>query len=370
MAASGTQQPPQEQPAAFVPPPRRKTSLTRYSRKSKMVAAAVLTVAAGISVFFIIRVLSSGGDLIEAARHHKPAVHSADTPEPMADAAATTKAPEVKEALNQQDDRSVPMAPAPDPGLTESTAQGDLPRISEDGREPWQVYARPFNSADKRPRLAIVVADLGMQRATTDAAVTRLPANVTLAFNSQSPTVGAWCQRARQQGHEVLLSIPMEPFDFPRSDPGPEALLTSLPNPTNLEKLAWSMRQASGYVGITTMTGTRFVTETDKLKPVMQAMKLRGLMVFDPHIAPHSSMQELAEDLHVPIVAADLRIDDNLSPEAIDESLQQLEQAAKLNGHAVGVVAPLPIVIDRLQTWLQTLPQAGIALAPVSAVVQ
>ncbi|CAN0567483.1 unnamed protein product, partial [Laminaria digitata] len=35
------------------------------------------------------------------------------------------------------------LRPAPDPGLVEPSAQGPLPRIGLDGREPWKVYARP-----------------------------------------------------------------------------------------------------------------------------------------------------------------------------------------------------------------------------------
>ena len=31
--------------------------------------------------------------------------------------------------------------------------------------------------------------------------------------------------RAREAGHEVLLEVPMEPFDYPDNDPGPQTLL-------------------------------------------------------------------------------------------------------------------------------------------------
>ncbi len=34
--------------------------------------------------------------------------------------------------------------------------------------------------------------------------------------------------RARGEGHEILLQVPMEPFGYPDNDPGPQTLLTSL----------------------------------------------------------------------------------------------------------------------------------------------
>jgi len=359
-------------------PPRRESVLARYSRRSKLMTVGFNLVGLVALSYLLVAFLSAGEPTKEAG-HHAPKVFGLDeeatSPPSHTTAVAggkrsTASNVSTSDEMNPQDDHNVVMADAPDPGLVESTPQGDLPRVSEDGRQPWQVYARPFNPSDKRPRLAILVADLGMSRAVTDAAVSRLPASVTLAFDVQSPVVGAWCGRARQNGHEILLSVPMEPFDFPRSDPGPHTLLTTLPNSTNLDKFNWALKQGAGYVGITTLTGSRFTTDSDKLSVVMDALHQRGLMVLDAHVAPHSAVTNLAHDMHVPVATVNEKIDENLSPEAIDAALQQLEQVARLNGRAVGVVAPLPIIIDHLQTWLKTLPQDGIALAPISAVVQ
>lgn len=373
MAEPGAPEPTTED--AFIPPPRRETILALYSRRSKLVAMG-LSLIGLVALTYLVGTLLSTDDLTKTtAGHHKPKVYGADTQEPSARAVvgappAAGGAGASGDVVNQQDDRSVPMVAAPDSELVESTPQGDLPRISEDGREPWQVYARPFNAADKRPRLAILVADLGLSRTATDAAVTRLPANVTLAFDVQSPVTAAWCGRARQEGHEIMLSVPMEPFDFPRSDPGPHTLLTTIPNSANLEKLNWALRQGLGYVGITSLTGSRFTSDSDKFRIVLQTLRQRGLMVLDAHVAPHSTVTDMAHSLHVPVATVNERIDENLSPEAIDSALLQLEQVARLNGRAVGIVTPLPVVIDHLQSWLKTLPQKGIALAPVSALVQ
>jgi polysaccharide deacetylase 2 family uncharacterized protein YibQ len=46
---------------------------------------------------------------------------------------------------------------------------------------------------------------------------------------------------ARAKGHELLLQVPMEPFDYPNNDPGPRTLLTSLANEQNVNRLHWLM---------------------------------------------------------------------------------------------------------------------------------
>src|SRR5262249_55280366 len=40
------------------------------------------------------------------------------------------------------------LVPAPDPNLVENTPDGQLPIIGKDGRQAWQVYARPFDAND------------------------------------------------------------------------------------------------------------------------------------------------------------------------------------------------------------------------------
>jgi polysaccharide deacetylase 2 family uncharacterized protein YibQ len=204
----------------------------------------------------------------------------------------------------------------------------------------------------------------------SDAAIARLPPNVTLAFDVQSPVVGAWVARARQAGHETLLMLPMEPFDYPRSDPGPNTLLSNLPNADNLQRLLWALSQASGYVGVTSLTGSHFTTDPSKIKPILEVMRQRGLMVFDARVAPHSAIADLAKDAHVPVAVNTVRLDQNLAPSALDEALNRLEQSARLTGKAVAIAPPLPVVLNRLGPWIKQLKRDGIALAPLSATLQ
>ncbi len=370
--ADNTPKPPAEGGSV---PPRKETFLAHYPRKLKLGVTGALLV-----LIILPFVMGGGPEDMEGKGHKRIAtqITGADTEQAMVNRPAPVPAmnplEEHKTSDVQEDagpeESSVFMAPAPDPGLVEDTPLGALPRISEDGRQPWQVYARPFNNSDKRPRIAIVIVDLGLSRVETDAAIERLPPAVTLAFDVQSPVVGAWCARARQAGHETLLSLPMEPFDYPRSDPGPDTLLTNIPNSDNIQRLNKALMQANGYIGITTLTGSRFTTDPAKMAPILEILHKRGLMVFDARIAPHSAITDLARTAHIPVAVNTQRIDRNLSPAAIDETLSQLEQTARLNGKAVAMAPPLPIIIDRLAVWSKKLNRDGIALAPLSAMAQ
>ena len=51
---------------------------------------------------------------------------------------------------------------------------------------------------------------------------------MTFAFTPYGAEVDSLATKARADGHELLLQAPMEPFDYPDNDPGPQTLLTSL----------------------------------------------------------------------------------------------------------------------------------------------
>jgi uncharacterized protein len=376
----------QAQPAGdAAPPPRTPTFLARYPRKLK------LGIVIGLFAFiFLLWFFHTGGSddqsddnkvsnkvaaVVSGADSRAAVANPAPAPIPgtMGVIKKDDRAANEKNSVatsGEEEGNKIIMAPAPDPGLTEDTAQGSLPRIGEDGRQPWQVYARPFDTSDKRPRIAIVITDLGLERVDTDAAIAKMPPNVTLAFDAQSPVASAWSARARAAGHETLLTLPMEPFDYPRSDPGPNTWLSNIPIAENIQRLRHSLMQANGYVGVTTLSGTRFSTDPTQITPVLEEMKKRGLLVFDARVAPHSAFADMARDARVPVVVDTQRIDQNLSPTAIDESLNQLEQTARLTGRAVAMAPPLPVIMDTLREWIKGLPKDGIALAPLTAMVQ
>ena len=51
---------------------------------------------------------------------------------------------------------------------------------------------------------------------------------MTFAFSPYGADVDSMVTSARADGHEMLLQTPMEPFDYPDNDPGPQTLLTTL----------------------------------------------------------------------------------------------------------------------------------------------
>ena len=108
-----------------------------------------------------------------------------------------------------------------------------------------------------------------------------MPGEVTFAFAPYGEDLQAQVNTARAQGHEILLQLPLEPFGYPATNPGPKTLMTSAGGDANLDALIWHMGRFAGYVGITNYMGGRFLTELRHLRPVLAEMKKRGLVFLD-----------------------------------------------------------------------------------------
>lgn len=260
------------------------------------------------------------------------------------------------------------LVPAPVPGMVEDSKLGPLPRMALDGRMPWQVYARPFPPNVKQPRIALVIADMGLSGATTGLVIEKLPGPVTLAFVPYAQRLEAWVDKARGSGHEVMLAVPMEPKTYPRDDPGPNTLLTTLGTESNIERLEWALGRVTGYIGIVSLTGSKFMASHNTLLPVLENLKRRGLLFLDSRATGNSNAANMAAHINLARAAVDRQIDRDPARAVIDEELRLLEETARRNGVAVGLGLPFPTTIERLTAWIPTLYDKGIVLAPLSAV--
>lgn len=265
------------------------------------------------------------------------------------------------------------LQPAPDRRLVEKGPHGPLPRIGADGARPADVYGRPVLTGGKlkagAPRVAVYVGGLGLAAGPTQAAM-KLPEAVSLAFAPYGANLARDVAAARDDGHEVLLQAPMEPLDYPANDPGPNTLLAADPPGKTLDRLHWHMSRFQGYVGVVAFLGGRFLGEEAALTPVLADIAKRGLFYVEDQGATRSHAARLAPGLKLPLLRADVTLDRNDRPEAIDAGLAELEKIARDKGVAVGAASALPVTLVKLQRWAAGLEARGVALVPVSATAQ
>ncbi|SHL31510.1 divergent polysaccharide deacetylase family protein [Roseibium suaedae] len=258
----------------------------------------------------------------------------------------------------------------PDPRVSERSDYGFLPKISSEGVRPLDVYARPFSTEFASiPKIAIVVSGLGLSEAGTQNALDALPEEVTFAFAPYGSGLDRWMQKARTKGHELLLQLPLEPFDFPDNDPGPQTLLVNLKPAEMLDRLAWIMTRMTNYVGLFPQMGARYTSTEPAMKSLMEALRGRGLMFVDNGTSSRSIAERVAKDVKEPFSGVDVVLDASPREDEIKAKLLQLESIARAKGVAVAAGSALPVTVRELEIWSKDLEQRGLLLVPVSSTI-
>jgi uncharacterized protein len=267
-------------------------------------------------------------------------------------------------------DQEPPPGAAIDQKFIEMTPQGPLPKIAADGVRPADAFAQPVSPIPGRPdapRIALIVGGLGVSAKATAEAIAKLPGPVTLAFVPYGSDA-ALVAHARGAGHEVLLQVPMEPFDYPDNDPGPETLLTSLTPQQNMERLHWLMSRFQGYVGLVDMMGARFTASEQAFAPVLRETAQRGLIFVDDGLNPRSIAGRIAGANNLPFAQAEVVLDSVPTPNEIDRAFGRLEATARQRHVAVGIASALPVSIAHIAKWAKSAASRGLLLVPITAV--
>jgi polysaccharide deacetylase 2 family uncharacterized protein YibQ len=265
---------------------------------------------------------------------------------------------------------TIKLAPSPDSRLVERTRHGLLPKTGPDGATPAQIYARPLGpqpATKPAGRIALLVGGLGISQSGTADAIAKLPGAVSLAFAPYGPELERTVQRARGEGHEIFLQVPMEPFDYPDNDPGPQTLLTGPKAAENIDRLQWVLGRFTGYVGVVNFLGGRLTADDAALSPILREISGRGLIVVDDGSSSRSLLATSAARAQIPAMKVDRVIDTVARADAIDKELAMLEALAREQGIVIASASALPVSIERIARWAQSLEAKGILVVPVSA---
>lgn len=258
------------------------------------------------------------------------------------------------------------LSPDPNPELLENGPYGMLPRVAASGLRPFDAYARPFSALGRTALVAIIVGGIGINESGSNLALAELPGEITLALAPYGQNLDDWVTRARQGGHELLLQLPLEPIDFPVTDPGPHTLLAGDTAAENLDRLNWLLAQTTTYAGVVSYAGGRFLREEGALTPVVAELAARGLMLIDDGSVRQSMSVDAASGV-LPFAKADLVLDQEVDAGAIAARLSQLQRLAVERGYAIATASAFPVTIREIAAWAEVAVANGITLVPVTA---
>ncbi|MEK6814640.1 MAG: divergent polysaccharide deacetylase family protein [Nitrospirota bacterium] len=247
-----------------------------------------------------------------------------------------------------------PLPPAPPP-QQETKTDLDLPPL---GGAPGQTIGR----------VALVIDDLGGHLSAAER-LFGLGIPLTIAVLPGEPHSRTISREAALRGHDVLLHQPMEPADFPRSNPGPRALLKRMSPGEQMRILRENLDSLPEAIGINNHMGSAYMRDRPAVDRVMEELRRRGQLFLDSVTAPRSAGYWSARRHGVPAARRDVFLDPDEGEGILERQFVELARQVANRETAIAIGHPHPETLDALDRWVPRMREAGIEFVKISEVV-
>jgi polysaccharide deacetylase 2 family uncharacterized protein YibQ len=211
-------------------------------------------------------------------------------------------------------------------------------------------------------KLAIIIDDIGYR--LTDEAALSLPPTITLSVLPHTPLGKKLAQAGYNQGHEIMLHLPMQALNGKALGPG------GLTNDMTEAQIKQQLQRAFANIpfakGANNHMGSLLTQMDEPMLWVMQSLKQQQLFFVDSFTTKYTKAGNKAIKLGVPLLRRHVFLDNNIDQRALEKQFQQIIRRAKQQGELVVIAHPYPETIRFLNANLARLKENGITLVPTS----
>jgi polysaccharide deacetylase 2 family uncharacterized protein YibQ len=212
----------------------------------------------------------------------------------------------------------------------------------------------PPKDSDHTPQIAIIIDDIGYDRRLARA-LFDLDKDITFSILPFSPFGKSLAKSLSAKGAELMLHLPMEPTQYPRVNPGPGALLSSMPPDVLLDQLRKNLKDVPGVKGVNNHMGSRLTADSDKLNQIFTVLKKKDLFFIDSRTASGSQGQASARLFLLKFSQRDVFLDNEQNVGYISGQFRKLVKRAEKHGTAIGIGHPYQATLDALKIELPKL---------------
>ena len=216
------------------------------------------------------------------------------------------------------------------------------------------------------PLIVIVIDDMGISpKRTKD--ISSLQAPITSAFLTYAKNAHRQMDLAKQNGHEIILHVPMEPKVS--KDVAPDTLTTVMrldEIKINIEKM---LNKFPEVKGVNNHMGSKLTEDKERMEVVMDALAERNLFFLDSKTSASSVGEKLAKEKNVKHAHRHVFLDNQNDFNYISQQLLTSEKIAKKYGYAIAIGHPKSQTFEALKAWLPSLKEKNIKLVHLSEVI-
>jgi hypothetical protein len=176
-------------------------------------------------------------------------------------------------------------------------------------------------------------------------------------------------REAHKRGDELMLHMPMEP-SLASIDPGPNALMSAMPDSELVSLANWGMDRFKGFVGVNNHMGSRFTEDPRAMRVVLSQIKKRGLLFLDSRTSAKSVGRQVAHKLGMTFLERNVFLDNDNDVVKVRHQLDQVEALARKQGYAIAIGHPRDATIEVLKTWIPQAKARGLNIVPVTMLLK
>jgi len=219
-------------------------------------------------------------------------------------------------------------------------------------------------------RIGIILDDFGTQKPKLIEQFCRIPQRTTLSVFPNMKRSGEIAEAIHRSGHQVMIHLPMEPHNYPKEDPGEDAIYVR----QSIEEIRRRTRDAIGTVpyavGLNNHMGSRATEDEQVMQAVLEEVKRKKLFFVDSYTSSRSVAFKVAKALRVRCAKRELFLDHVDDPQTIRKALWKLADLAAQHGSALGIGHGRPNTLSALKAVLPRLQKRGFQFVWASELVQ
>jgi polysaccharide deacetylase 2 family uncharacterized protein YibQ len=219
------------------------------------------------------------------------------------------------------------------------------------------------------PRVALVIDDLGYNPDLAEKLLS-IDCPFTVSVLPNLPYTNHIARRAIQKGKEVILHLPMEPYDYPNASVEKGTILTTMEDDEIRALIKKAIASLDGAVGANNHMGSRMIEDKEKMEVILTEMKGKGFFFLDSKTSPGSIVSDVAHSVGVKTAERDIFLDGKDDVEYIHTKLEEVAALAQKNGSVIAIGHLHLKTIKALESYLSELKKRGIQFVKLSEVVE
>lgn len=227
------------------------------------------------------------------------------------------------------------------------------PEAKKPEKKPTEPKAKPSSPEPERPlpRLALVIDDLGYIQPELVTRLCSQPVPFSVAVLPYQEHTRESADIAHRLGKEVMLHLPMEPVGYPGPgrDPGPNAILYSLPESEVRRRVRLALDDIPHRTGVNNHMGSRITPDRTRMGWVLQEVKARKCFFVDSRTEKDSVAYDLAEELGIPAVQRRVFLDDDKTFPEMEKQWERAIKLAEKEGAALIIGHIYPETVEALE---------------------